>query len=77
MFAAGSGDAMRQQVAPRRVRNRIVGIVEQLEVESGLGQHLGRICAEAAEHRRKSQYAADADSRFCGPTPYRSLPGTA
>ena len=69
MPAAGRLHTTSQQTAPGRVGNQVVGVVEQLRVKPRVHQHLGRICAQAPEDRRKSQSATDAKGRFGTPAP--------
>ena len=49
MLATGDGNAMRSQATARRKRNSIIGIVEDLEVDTDLAEHLGWIAAQALQ----------------------------
>ena len=64
--AARRGDAMGEQSPPCRERHPILGVVEQVEVEAYLGQHLGWVCTQALNDRRNGHRRADAERPFLG-----------
>jgi hypothetical protein len=58
MESPGIPGRFKPLVAPGRVGNQIVRVAEQLEVETRLGQHIIRICAQAPEVRRNRRHSA-------------------
>ena len=66
MAAAGLVYARLDQVAPTGVGNNVVGIVEQLQVEPRICEHLSRIQAKLLDNRRNRSDSSNPDSPIPG-----------
>ena len=61
MGAAGHADAVFEQAPEHLEREPVLGVVEHMHVESGVGDHARGIEAELREHRRDRHQRPDAD----------------